>query len=56
MTDDELEHPRRSIRLKGYDNAAAGGYYVTVVAVRRECLFGEIEEGEMRLNPLGEIV
>jgi putative transposase len=47
---------RRSIRLKGYDYSAAGGYYVTVVSFRRECLFGEVVEGEMRLNALGRIV
>jgi putative transposase len=46
---------RRSIRLKGYDYSAAGGYYVTVAAFRRECLFGEIVNGEMRLNALGRI-
>lgn len=51
---DELH--RRSIRLKGYDYSAAGGYYVTVVAFRRECLFGEIVNGEMRLNAVGRIV
>ncbi len=50
------EHHRHSIRLKGYDYSAAGGYYVTIVTFRRECLFGEIVDGEMRLNALGEIV
>ncbi len=50
------EHHRRSIRLRGYDYSAAGGYYATVVAFRRECLFGEVVEGEMRLNDLGRVV
>jgi putative transposase len=50
------EHHRRSIRLKGYDYSVAGGYYATVVAFRRECLFGEIVNREMRLNALGRIV
>ena len=51
------EHPgRRSIRLKGYDYSQAGGYFVTIVTLWRECLFGEITSGEMQLNALGRIV
>jgi putative transposase len=51
------EHPgRRSIRLKGYDYASTGGYFVTIVARGRKCLFGEIINSEMQLNQLGEIV
>ena len=57
MMDFDLERrQRRSIRLKGYDYSAAGGYYVTAVAFRREYLFGDVVEGEMRLNALGWIV
>jgi len=51
---DEI-HPR-SNRLQGYDYSAAGGYYMTVVAFRRECLFGDVVDGAMRLNDLGRIV
>lgn len=47
---------RRSIRLKGYDYSRPGGYFVTVVTQDRACLFGEVLDGEMRLNALGEIV
>jgi len=54
MKMDEFHH--RSLRLSGYDYSAAGGYYVTVVAFRRECLFGEVVAGVMRLNALGSIV
>jgi putative transposase len=49
-------HHRRSIRLKGYDYSKAGAYFVTVVAYRRECLFGEVVDGEMVLNDFGIIV
>lgn len=49
-------HQRKSIRLAGYDYAQAGGYFVTVVAFRRECIFGEIVDGKMIMNPLGRIV
>ena len=46
---------RRSIRLKGYDYAQPGGYFVTLVTQGRECLFGEIIEGEVQLSALGKI-
>jgi putative transposase len=47
---------RRSIRLDGYDIPNPGGYFVTVVTLWRECLFGKILGGEMSLNALGRIV
>jgi putative transposase len=56
MKFDPADHHRKSIRLKGYDYAQSGGYYVTLVAFRRECLFGEIVEGKVHPSPLGKIV
>jgi len=47
---------RRSIRLKGYDYARAGAYFVTVCTWRRECLFGDVADGEMSLNDAGKFV
>jgi putative transposase len=52
---DPKVHHRQSIRLKGYDYSQAGAYFVTIVTWQRECLFGEIQNGEMKLNPRGEI-
>lgn len=49
-------HHRRSIRLQGYDYSRAGAYFVTICAHNRECLFGDIIDGEMRLNDFGRIV
>ncbi len=49
-------HHRWSIRLKGYDYSQAGAYFVTVVTRGRQPLFGEVVDGEMRLNRYGEIV
>ncbi len=49
-------HHRRSIRLKGYDYSQTGAYFVTIVAYQRECLFGEVVEGEMVLNDFGQVV
>ncbi|MDA8433183.1 MAG: hypothetical protein M0Z60_09510, partial [Nitrospiraceae bacterium] len=48
-------HHRRSIRLKGYDYSEAGAYFVTICAKDRECLFGDIVDGEIRLNERGHI-
>jgi putative transposase len=53
---DPQKHHRRSIRLKGYDYSSVGAYYVTIVVQERECLFGEIINGERYLNKYGEIV
>jgi putative transposase len=47
---------RRSIRLQGYDYSQAGAYFVTLCIQNRECLFGDIVNGEMRLNEAGRIV
>lgn len=49
-------HHRRSIRLRDYDYARDGVYYVTVCVHGRECLFGEITDEGMRLSCFGEIV
>jgi REP element-mobilizing transposase RayT len=48
-------HHRRSIRLQEYDYSQAGLYFVTICVQNRECLFGNIADGEMRLNEIGEI-
>jgi putative transposase len=48
-------HHRRSIRLAGHDYSQAGAYFVTVVTWRRDCLFGEVIAGEMKLNDFGQI-
>jgi putative transposase len=52
---DPQRHYRRSIRLGGYDYSRAGAYFVTIVTYRRECLFGEVVNGEMGLNEFGII-
>ncbi len=52
---DPQKHHRRSIRVKGYDYASNGAYYITIVTYHRDLLFGEIVNGEMILNTLGKI-
>jgi len=49
-------HHRRSIRLPGYDYTQAGSYFVTVTVPNRESLFGNIANGEIRLNNAGKMV
>lgn len=49
------KHHRRSIRLQGYDYASAGSYFITLCTHQRQCLFGEIVDGQMRLNEFGQI-
>lgn len=56
MTYDPHNHHRRSIRLKGYDYARAGAYFVTICTRNRECLFGEVVDGKLWLNDAGRIV
>ena len=49
-------HRRRSIRLRHYDYTQPGAYFVTVCTQHRECVFGEIVDGKMRLNDIGRMI
>lgn len=53
MTFDRHKHHRRSIRLRGYDYTSAGAYFVTICTYGRECLFGDVDDAAVRLNPYG---
>jgi putative transposase len=55
MPYDPQKHHRRSIRLKEYDYTQPGAYYITICTHSRQCLFGEVLKGQMRLNRLGYI-
>ena len=46
-------HHRRSIRLKDYDYSQSGLYFVTICTQDRDCRLGNIVNGEMVLNELG---
>ena len=56
MTYDPTGHQRRSIRLAGYDYRQAGAYFVTICSQHRECVFGEVVQGQMILNGPGQMV
>jgi len=47
---------RRSRRLPHYNYSQVGAYFVTVCTNGRECLLGDIINGEMKLNGWGKIV
>jgi REP element-mobilizing transposase RayT len=47
---------RRSIRLRGYDYAQAGAYFITICSRDRLCLFADIVDNAIDLTPFGEIV
>jgi putative transposase len=48
-------HHRRSIRMRGYDYSLEGRYFVTITTFNRIHLFGEVVNGEIRLNAYGNI-
>jgi putative transposase len=56
MKYDPNKHHRRSIRLPGYDYSQSGAYFVTICAYQRQCIFGEIIDGQMCLNQCGAII
>ncbi len=47
---------RRSIRLKNYNYAQSGMYFITICAYDKKYLFGKIINEKMILNDLGHIV
>lgn len=49
-------HHRRSIRIRDYDYAQAGAYFITICTQNRECVFGEIVDGVVRLNGAGLMI
>lgn len=51
-----MKHNRQSIRLKGYNYAQAGLYFITICTYAREHLFGQVVNKKMVLNDAGEVV
>jgi len=49
-------HGRHTIRLKDYDYSQEGAYFITICIQNRQCLFGDIKDGNMFLNQAGEMV
>jgi len=55
MSYDPDRHHRRSIRLRGYDYAQVGAYYITLCTHGRAWFFGRIVDGVMALSEAGQI-
>lgn len=53
---DPAIHHRQSIRLRGYDYAQSGAYFVTISTHHYAHIFGEIVDDTVRLNAYGQIV
>jgi putative transposase len=51
-----MQKHRQSIRLRTYDYASSGAYFVTICAAQKMHLFGEIVDAQMQLNEFGQIV
>ena len=49
-------HHRRSIRLKGYDYSQSGLYFITLCVINKICMFGNVVDGKMQLNDMGQLV
>lgn len=47
---------RKPVRLPGYDYSQPGAYFVTICAEHRRSLFGDVIDGEMNVNSIGEMV
>ena len=45
---------RKSVRLGGYDYSSEGLYFITICCKNFKCLFGEIHDGELKLNNAGK--
>lgn len=51
-----MDKNRQSIRLKNYDYSQSGLYFVTICTENRENVFGEIVDGKMVLNNVGNMI
>jgi len=47
---------RKSIRIKEYDYSSSSDYFITICTQNRECIFGEVVDGKMVLNNVGEMI
>ncbi|HEX9987484.1 MAG TPA: transposase [Chloroflexia bacterium] len=56
MSYDPDRHHRHSTRLKGYDYAQAGAYFITIVTQGRESFLGQVLDGEVKLHMAGDLV
>jgi REP element-mobilizing transposase RayT len=46
---------RRTIRMQSYDYSMNGAYFVTICTHNKRCMFGNVDNGQMLLSPMGKI-
>ncbi len=56
MKEQAMRPQRKSIRLATYDYSTPGAYFVSICTHNKQCVFGEIVDGEMKSNQWGLIV
>lgn len=56
MSYNAVVHNRHSIRLPGFDYTKPGAYFLTILAHKKEHIFGKVVKGIVELSPVGEIV
>ena len=56
MSDNARIPVRRSPRLRDFDYAEPGTYFVTVCTANRACILGEVADGRMVMSEIGKIV
>ena len=47
---------RKRLRWRSHDDSADGTYFVTICALGRACVFGEIADGVVRRTAVGDVV
>jgi len=47
---------RKTIRLPEYDYSWIGAYFITICVRRKECILGQIKNGEIYLNEIGDAI
>lgn len=56
MKNNSVQFQRHSIRYMGYDYSLKGLYFITICCHHRACLFGEIKNGQIKLNNAGQMI
>jgi len=51
-----LKYGRKSIRLPSYDYTSGGYYFVTICTRDHQCLFGNVVDGKISSNYIGEMI
>ena len=55
MTKQKKLPNRQSMSLQGYDYSNPGFYFITICTNQKECLFGDVINGEMHMNECGVV-